>query len=281
MKYILVVESGSDIPKAIAKQYNIIIVPMHVSFNNKTLDDGSFDPSEIIDYYKHYGQLPKTSGCNPHDFIVFEKLHEKYPDAHILYLAYSSITTCSFQSAKIMAENKDYITLIDTKAVSIGQGSIVIEVAKYIEKHTNIELTDLLKYIDILINKSRMCFLPYHLDYLKAGGRVSNIAYIGATLLSIYPLIEIKEGKLVATKKYRGKYKKVIQKFIQDYTYNYNLKKDMIYFVYTIGFNDILKETITNIAQQLGFKDIIFIQAHGVITTHAGECAIGMAGFEE
>ena len=31
----------------------------------------------------------------------FDEIHAKYPDSQILYLAYSAITTCSYQSAII------------------------------------------------------------------------------------------------------------------------------------------------------------------------------------
>ena len=57
-------------------------------------------------------------------------------------------------------------------------------------------------------NKKVFCsFIPGNLDYLKAGGRVSNAAYLGATLLRLKPLIEIVDGKLLASKKYRGRLK--------------------------------------------------------------------------
>ena len=60
-----------------------------------------------------------------------------------------------------------------------------------------------------LIARARMCFMPENLEFLRAGGRVSNVAFLGAKLLNLHPVIEILDGKLVATKKYRGKMKKV------------------------------------------------------------------------
>lgn len=49
-----------------------------------------------------------------------------------------------------------------------------------------------------------MAFLPGSLEFLRAGGRLSNAAYMGARILCIKPVVELLEGKLVATKKYRG-----------------------------------------------------------------------------
>ena len=101
---ILLAESGSDITPELAEANGIVIVPMHVSFGGETRDDGSFPVPEMFEFYKKHRELPRTSGCTPHDFeVVFERLDREYPGVPILYLAYSSSTTCSMQSALIAA----------------------------------------------------------------------------------------------------------------------------------------------------------------------------------
>ena len=90
-KMILVAESGSDITPEMAQENGIVIVPMHVSFGGKTYDDGAFPTTEMFDYYKKNRELPRTSGCTPHDFeATFERLDRDFPGAPILYLAYSA-----------------------------------------------------------------------------------------------------------------------------------------------------------------------------------------------
>ena len=92
-RIILMAESGSDITPEQAKQNGIVIVPMHVSFGGETRDDGAFPTTEMFDFYKKHRELPRTSGCTPHDFeAVFERLDREYPDASILYLAYSALS---------------------------------------------------------------------------------------------------------------------------------------------------------------------------------------------
>ena len=92
-KIVLVAETGADIPGSIAERWGIHIVPMHVTFGSETRDDGTFPSEEICAYYDRTGDLPKTSGSTPEDFTkAFDALHAKWPDAQILYLAYSSVT---------------------------------------------------------------------------------------------------------------------------------------------------------------------------------------------
>ncbi len=278
-KIIIVAETGSDIPKEIAKEYDIYLVPMHVTFGEETTDDGTFPSKKIVEYYNETGKLPKTSGSNPGDFDIFNILHEKYPHAHILYLGYSAITSVSYQSAKIMAEDRDFITLIDTKQVSAGQGAIVVEVAKYILNHPEAKINDVVKYAYEMIDRAHMCFVPANLEFLKAGGRVSNAAYIGATILNLHPTIEIIDGRLVATKKYRGNMPRTCAKLIREYTENYNLDREVIWCIYTVGCLEETKEAARIQLEELGFNNIIWVQAHGVITTHGGPGAFGIAGF--
>ena len=279
IKIILVAETGSDISKEIASEYGIYLTPMHVTFGDKTLDDTTFPVEDIVNYYKETGKTPKTSGCNPGDFEIFDEIHEKYPNAHIIYLAYSAVTTCSYQSATIMADGRDFITLLDTKQVSAGQGAVVIEVAKYIKNNPEASVDEVIAYANEMIERARMCFIPNNLEFLRAGGRVSNVAFLGATILNLHPTIEILDGRLVATKKYRGKMSRICAKLLREYTENYNLDREVLHFVYTIGLSDEVKELAKQQAEELGFKEIYWVKCNGVITTHGGPSAFGFAGF--
>ena len=279
---ILVAESGSDITKEIAAKYHIEIVPMHVNFGEETTDDGTFPAQQIVDYYRTTGALPKTSGSTPEDFeIMFDKIHAEHPEAQILYLAYSAITTCSYQSAIIAAEDRDYVTAIDTKQVSAGQGIIVAAMAQELEKNPDMTIEEAVAIANGLIEKAKMCFLPDNLEFLRAGGRVSNAAYLGSRILNIHPCIEILDGKLTATKKYRGKMTKVARDLIKEYAINYNLDTKELWLIYTVGLSDEVKETIAATLKECGFDNVEWVLAHGVITTHGGPAAFGIAGFEK
>lgn len=279
---ILVAETGSDITPELADKYGIAMVPMHVNFDDETFDDGSFPTQKICDFYKETGRLPKTSGSTPEDFIkVFDDLQAKYPDSEVLYLAYSAVTTCSYQSAVIAAEDRKNITIIDTKQVSVGQANVVISLAEWLQANPEATMDQAVEKVYDLIDRAKMCFLPDNLEFLRAGGRVSNAAYIGSRILSIHPCIEILEGKLVATRKYRGKMEKVAAQLVRDYAANYNLDRECIWLVYTVGLSETVKEAVKEAIKECGFKNQRWIMANGVITTHGGPAAFGLAGVSE
>ena len=277
---ILVAETGSDITPQFAAQYGIRLVPMHVSFDTETFDDGSFPVEKICDYYHSTKKLSRTSGSSPEDFIrIFDEILAEYPEAQILYLAYSAVTTCSYQSALIAAEDRDYVTAIDTKQVSIGQAAVVTEVAKRLQAHPEMTLAEAAEAAKDLLSRAKMCFLPDNLEFLRAGGRVSNVVFLGSRILNIHPCIEILDGKLVATKKYRGRMKKAAYQLIKDYAESYHLNRDILWMVYTIGLPDEIRTAAEHTAAECGFKQVQWMQAGGVITTHGGPAAFGIAGF--
>ena len=167
---ILVAESGSDITPELAEKYQIRVVPMHVTFENETMDDGAFPVQDICDYYQASRKVPKTSGSTPEDFNrVLDEIHAEYPDSHILYLAYSAVTTCSYQSCVIASEERDYVTCFDTKHVSIGQGSIVVAMAEALRDHPDMTVEEAVELAKDLSERTRMCFLPDNLEFLRAG----------------------------------------------------------------------------------------------------------------
>ncbi len=279
---ILVAETGSDIPKDIAEEMGIFLVPMHVTMGENTYDDGSFPVEKICEYYNSTNKIPKTSGSSPQDFIkVFDDIHRLYPDKQILHLAYSSVTTCSYQSALIAAEDREYVTSFDTKHVSIGQAAIVIETARYLKENPKVTMEELLNKAINLSESCQMCFVPSELEYLRAGGRVSNAVFIGGKILNIHPSIEIENGYLVGKKKYRGKMEKIVAKLIDDFDSIKNLDRKEVYLLWSIGLSDSIRRMAEDKVKEMGFEAIRWMQTGCVITSHGGPGSFGIVGFSK
>lgn len=281
-RYILVAETGADIPSGIAEKYGIQIVPMHVSFGDDTKDDGTFPVDEVFSYYEETGILAKTSGCTPNDFEqVFARIQREHPGKHIIHLAYSAATTCSFQSALIAAEGREGIISIDTKFASAGQALVVIAMARFLEENPDCPLEEVIEKAESVIWHCRMGFFLGDLVYLKAGGRVSNAQYLGAKLLSLHPLIELRDGKLQATKKYRGSMEKVVPGFFREFVEGQRLRREILELVYSRGLNGEIREQAEEMARQAGFQEILWIQTGCVVSIHSGPGGFGICGFSE
>lgn len=153
--------------------------------------------------------------------------------------------------------------------------------ARFLEANPETTVEAAVAKANELIAKARMGFFPGDLAYLKAGGRVSNAAYLGAKILSLNPLIELIDGQLKATKKYRGKMDKVSLKFTQDYVEAQRLDRKVMAFVYSPGLKDSIRKEATALAERLGFEEILWIPTGGVVSTHCGPGGIGVCGFSK
>lgn len=282
--YILVTESGSDIHPDSAERYGVHIVPMHVNFDDATRDDDSFPPEELYESYRACGRLPKTSGCNPEDFAkAFDEIHEAYPQAKILYLAYSAVTTVSFRSAHLAAEGRDYVMMVDTKSVSSALHLVVTNVAQLLDVTPDIPEDELLAFVASQVARIRFAFIPGDLDYLRAGGRLSNAAFLGAMLLRIKPTVEVVDGLLVATKKRRGTMLKCVAQLVDDFVQREPMDLSRVNLTYSVGNgpDPLIRHVVEKILTDHGAKSIEWVKSGCVIASHAGPGAFGIAALAE
>ena len=281
-KYIIVAESGSDLSSHLIEKYHIHILPMHVAVNSKDYLDGEISVEELCNYYDKTGIVPTTSAVNPYQYQqAFEKIKAENPDTIIIHIGYSSQTTSSFQNARIASEHMNNVYHVDSLHVSVGQSFVITEVAEFIRQHPDVEPKELLSHIEEYAKQTKFFFVPDNLDYLRAGGRVSNAQYLGATLLKLKPLIEVEGGLLIAKGKYRGSMKVSAQRMVKQFFDKFNIDKNKIYLVYIHSIDETIKVNIEKYLQKLDVKEIVWLKAGCVITSHAGPGAIGIAGIEK
>jgi DegV family protein with EDD domain len=282
---ILSAETGSDIPAELAKELGILLIPMHVSMGDQTLDDGTFPPEEVCAYYDRTGKVPTTSGSTPYDFeTVYDSLFARNPQAKVLHLAYSAVTTCSYHSGQLAIEGKPYaanVRLVDTKHVSVGQCAVVAATARWLKDHPDATLEEAAAAAESISAQTQMCFVPRNLDYLRAGGRCSNATALVGNLLRLHPCIEIIDGKLIAGKKYRGDLAKLAPALLKDFSQKHELRKEHLYFIRTPYMGEDVRAALDDAAKAMGFRNRTWIKTGCVITCHGGPGAFGIVGTTE
>ena len=280
-RIILSTESGADLPKDLVEKHQIQVVPMHVVMEGKDYLDGELSVEEVFDYHSRTKKIPSTTATNVHEYHdLFTEIRINFPDSIIIHIGYTSKASASFQSALIASEDFENLYLIDTLNVTGGLAAIVMYAVTLLEQDPSIGHLQLIEKIESIVPKTRLAFLPGSLDFLRAGGRVSNIAYIGGALLKIKPCIELKDGKLVSTRKYRGNMSSVAEKLMRDYLNEYDINRKQLYLIYSIGLDESIKERIEKVANETGFENVTWMQAGAMISTHAGPGGFGIAGIE-
>lgn len=149
-------------------------------------------------------------------------------------------------------------------------------VAEWLREHPEATLDEAADKARSISKQTKMCFVPNNLDYLRAGGRCSNTAALVGNLLNLHPCIEIVDGKLIASKKYRGRMSRVARALFRDFSTKHNLQKDRIYFISTPYMDNTVRTVLDEGARASGYQEIVWIKTGCVITCHGGPGAFGI-----
>ena len=280
-KIVLSTESVADLQKDFIEKYQIQIIPMHVIMDGKDYLESELSVEEVYDYYNRTKKIPTTTSTNAQEYHnLFSKIRKDFPDSIIIHMGYTSRSSGSFQSALMAAQEFENLFLIDTLNVTGGLATIVMYAAKLLGENPTIDHIDLIEKIETVATKTRFAFIPDSLEFLRAGGRVSNIAFIGGTLLKIKPCIELKEGKLVPTRKYHGNMSNVVEKLMRDFLNQYDIDRKQLNLIYSVGLAESIKRNMEKLAKEAGFENVEWIQGGPTISTHAGPGCFGISGIE-
>ena len=193
----VVTDSLSDITSDIAGELGISVVPVYVRFGKEVYRDRvEMTTEEFYHRLVHDANFPTTTQPTPKDFIdVYTKLAEEADE--ILVVTLSSKLSGTYQSAlqaKNMFEGKCRIEVIDSQLVVMGLGLVVIAVAKAVRAGAN--LAEAAALVRRAIPRSHAIMLLDTLKYLAKGGRIGKAQGLLGSLLSVKPILTIRNGEV-------------------------------------------------------------------------------------
>lgn len=275
MNTIIVTDSNCDLPEEFLKRNNIPVIPFHFNLNGKDYED-NFGKS--IGYKEFYDELRRggmstTSQISPY---TYEEYFRKYVNEgfSVIYIGFSSALSESYKHSVLARENvlQDIpdadITVIDSKAASVGQG-LLIQKAIDMQKagKTNEEIITWIESNKMRVNH---WFTVDSLDYLKRGGRLSATSAALGTMLNVKPLLIVdKDGKLTPVKKIRGRKKAISELFDEFKNAGTNINDETVYISHADCVEDAqyLKAMIN---KELKVKEVAINYLGPIIGTHTG-----------
>lgn len=268
-------DSTCDLGEHVKKR-NIGIVPLSVVLGENSFRDGvDIFPQDIFDYYAKCGQLPKTAAPSIGDY---EEFFAKYADEGktVIHFNISAKASSSHSSAAEAAKRfGKRVRVVDSKALSSGQGLLVMKAADLAEQGADAD--ENLSEIAACIPKTNTSFVPDRLDYLYKGGRCSKMQMYGANILKIHPLIEMEDGQLIAEKKYRGSMQKCVSNYIADLAEKYPEYDDTRCFItHSCADEELVRFARAETEKKFCFREISETVAGSVITGHCGRNTLGL-----
>ena len=193
----VVTDSTADLPQDLVQSLGITVVPLNVHFGLEVFKDGvDLSPDEFYQRLIDGPVLPKTSQPSVGDFVqVYEQLAQ---DADgIVSVHISSKVSGTFNAAiqaKGQANVNCPIEVIDTYQASMGVGKAAMAVARAAQQGVSVE--EAATVAQQAASRSQCFVLLDTLEYLEKGGRIGKARALLGTLLSIKPMIIVRDGEV-------------------------------------------------------------------------------------
>lgn len=273
MKIAISVETTADLTKEILAEKDIKVVPFNILLGDQTVIDGEVTSEDIIEFVNKNKILPKTSAINEYTFTEhFEGILKDY-DA-VVHFSLSSKLSCACENAMKAADKLKNVYVVDTQSLSTGISLLALYAYDLVEQ--GLSAKEIQEKCIARIPSIQASFALKRVDYLYKGGRCSVLSFLGANLLRICPQIIVKDGKMIAGKKYRGNYKHVVENYCHDVLDEFNTPDRKRAFVtYTTATDDVISVAIESL-KNAGFEQIFITRAGGTITSHCGENCLGI-----
>ena len=208
--YIIATSSTSDLPRTWLEAHGVPFIPYTYSVGETVFEDDCREESRQKVYEgMRKGDFLKTAMINEFEYEeFFRSLMQE--GRNVIFLDMSREMSSSFVNAGLAAENireefpEQTLYIMDTLCISGGLGLLVEQMV--LRKEQGMGFEEVIAWGEENKLKIAHRFTVDDLNYLKAGGRVSNASALVGSLLNIKPVLYVPDkGTLDVVKKARGR----------------------------------------------------------------------------
>ncbi|USF28058.1 DegV domain-containing protein [Firmicutes bacterium ASF500] len=280
MKVRIITDSASDLTPPYRAE--VTVLPMTVTFGTEEFQDGvNLNHRQFYEKLIEGEDLPTTSQISP---AQFEEAFSQAVEAGetVVAVVLSSKLSGTYQSACMAAgEFPGKVFVVDSENATIGERVLVERALQLVDE--GLEASAIAAQLDREKEDIRLVALLDTLEYLKRGGRVSaSVALVGG-LLSIKPVVAVREGEVVVLGKARGS-KNGNNLLVQEIQKTGGVDFTRPYKLGYAGLDDGLLQKYIQDSAKLweGSVDALPIgTVGGTIGTHVGPGAIAVAFFQK
>lgn len=281
MKIQITADSTCDLSPQLIERYGIKIYPLTVIMGEKVYRDGvDVTPHDIFKFVSETGVLPKTSAPSAQEYAEFFENCLQSCDA-VIHFNISSKASSSHENAAYAAKSfKGKVFAVDSLALSTGQGLLVLKACDLAAAGNS--PNDIVEITQNLRSKVNTSFVPDALDYLHKGGRCSLAALMGAKVLKLHPMIDMKDGQLYAKKKYMGNLERSLKTYVNDLADTYHgYDRTRCFITHSNCEREVVEKIRAQVENLFRFDEILETTAGCVVTSHCGKNTLGVLFISE
>lgn len=191
----IVTDSACDLSEELARASGITVVPLTIRFGaDELVDRRDLTPAEFWARCRTSAELPETSAPAPGAFQAAYEQAAADGASGVLCLTLSADLSATYQSAATAAAATSGIevAVLDTRSVTMGQGLLALTAAEAAAGGAS--LADVRAVTEAAVPRTRVFGALATLDHLVRGGRVGKARALLGSMLSIKPVVEVREG---------------------------------------------------------------------------------------
>ena len=182
------------------QEHGLYVVPMQLTVAGRTYLDGrDIRPTAFYRMLKRMREVPKTSAPAPASFLeAFETAAQQA--SSIICLTVSPRFSSSYDSARAAAQEakgaipRTQIAVLDSESAAAGQGLVVTEAWRAADRGAGLQ--EVVAAASAVASRVSLLAFLDTLYYVWKSGRVPRVAYAGASLLRIKPMLELSRGEV-------------------------------------------------------------------------------------
>ena len=201
----VVTDSACDLSTTTTEEHYVRVVPLTIRFGAEELvDRDELSGKEFWDRVVTGPDMPATAAPSPGAFQQAFLDARDAGSSGVVCATISSGLSATYQSACTAAEavsDRIAVRVVDTQSVTGGQGLLALAAADMASGGASLD--DIAAALEDMKTRTHVYGVVDSLDYLRRGGRIGGAAKLVGSLLSIKPVIEVREGVVEVESKQR------------------------------------------------------------------------------
>jgi fatty acid kinase fatty acid binding subunit len=272
----IVTDSACDLPEAVCTELGIEVVPLTIRFGEREYTDRTELSTEA--FWRELAAsdvLPETAAPSVGAFEeTFRRLGDDGADG-IVCINLSARLSATMQSAQVAAKALDGqvpVEIIDSQSASMGIGNLVLYAAR--RARAGATLDEITREVESRRARQTVFATVDTLEYLRKGGRIGGAQALLGSMLSIKPVITVKDGAVEPAGRVRTRSKAL--RFIADQVPDGRVESISVLHAMAPD----LDEFLAMIEPKIPDADVVVGTIGPVVGVHTGPRVIGIAYIE-
>tara|TARA_Y100000768_G_scaffold94570_2_gene68679 strand:+ start:3510 stop:4352 length:843 start_codon:yes stop_codon:yes gene_type:complete len=205
----IVTDSSCDLPDDLVAALNIKIVPLKIRFGDtEFVDRVELTTDQFWEKCQTSDELPSTAAPAPGAFVEEFQRAARDGATGVVVITLSGELSATIEAAQQAAElvkDEIEVRVIDSRTVTLGLGSIVVGAASKAQSGASIE--EVSAAATDPVDRTKVYAALDTLENLRKNGRIGAAGSLLGSMLSIKPIIEVREGVVEPAGKQRTRSK--------------------------------------------------------------------------